>query len=125
MSLDRKFDEDFKNVLKTVIFSPQVGLTGNFVLDCSFKLSFWQLKLLHHFSFWLYWIFWCFLCHLIGNLMGMPKMCLKLSLSHSKSVLQAILSLTVLSNCLSDSSNFNTAFLPDCTQFFSVFYVMG
>jgi len=43
--LDRKFDEDSKNVLKTVIFSLQVGFTGNFVPDCPFKLYFCQFKL--------------------------------------------------------------------------------
>jgi len=31
--LDRKYKEDSKNVLKTVIFSLQVSLTGNFVFD--------------------------------------------------------------------------------------------
>jgi len=31
MLVNRKFNEDFKIVLKTVIFSPQVGLTSNFV----------------------------------------------------------------------------------------------
>jgi len=30
MLLDRKFNEDSKNVLKTVIFSLQVGFTGDF-----------------------------------------------------------------------------------------------
>jgi len=44
-------------------------------------------------------------------------MCLKLSISYSKWVLHAILSLSVLSNCLSGSSNFNTVFFPDCTNF--------
>jgi len=48
-------------------------------------------------------------------------MCLKLSFSHSKWVFQAILSLTVLSNCVSGSSNFDTAFLTDCTKFCSVY----
>jgi len=48
----------------------------------------------------------------IRNLIGIPKMCLKQSFSHSKWVLQAILSLTVLLNCVSGSSNFDTAFLP-------------
>jgi len=33
-----KFNEVSKNVLKTVIFLPQVGFTGDFVLDCPFKL---------------------------------------------------------------------------------------
>jgi len=44
MSLDRKFDEDSKNMLKTVIFLLQVGFTGNFVSDCPFKLCFCQFK---------------------------------------------------------------------------------
>jgi len=41
--LDRKFNEDSKNVLKTVIFYLQVGFTGNFLPDCPFKLCFWQV----------------------------------------------------------------------------------
>jgi len=44
-------------------------------------------------------------------------MCLKESLSYSKWVLQAILFLTVLSNCVSGSSNFDTSCLPDWTKF--------
>jgi len=40
-------------------------------------------------------------------------MCLKQSFSHCKWVLQAILSLTVLSNCVFDSSNFDPTFIPD------------
>jgi len=43
--LDRKFNEDSKNVLKTVIFLLQVGFTGDFILDCPFKLCFCQFKL--------------------------------------------------------------------------------
>jgi len=43
--LDRKFNEDSKNVLKTVIFSFQVGFTSDFVSDCPFKLYFWQYNL--------------------------------------------------------------------------------
>jgi len=39
--LHRKFNEDFKNVLKTLIFSLQMGFTGDFVLDCLSKLCFW------------------------------------------------------------------------------------
>jgi len=62
-----------------------------------------------------------FSCYWIGNLMKIPKMCLKLSFSHSKWVWQAILSLTVLSNHVSVSSNVGTAFLPDCTKFCDVF----
>jgi len=57
--------------------------------------------------------------------MRIPKMCLKQSFSYSKRVLQAILSLTVLSNCVSSSSNFDIVFLPDCTKFSSVFQVIG
>jgi len=45
MSLDRKFNEDSKNVLKTAIFPLQVSFTGNFVPDCPFELSFCQFKL--------------------------------------------------------------------------------
>jgi len=37
---------------------------------------------------------------------------------------QAILSLTVLLNCVSGSSNFDTAFLPDCTNISGVFQVL-
>jgi len=48
-------------------------------------------------------------------------MCLKQSFSHSKWILQVILSLIVLANCVSGSSNFNTAFLFDCTKFCSIF----
>jgi len=60
--LDRKFNENFKNVLKTVIFLVQVGFIGDFV--------------------------------------------------------------SVLSNCVSGSSNFDTAFLPDCTKFCRFFSVI-
>jgi len=52
-------------------------------------------------------------------------MYLKQSFSHSKWVLQAFLFLTVLLNCVSGSSNFDTAFLLDCTEFCSVFQVIG
>jgi len=53
--------------------------------------------------------------------MRIRKMYLKLLFSHPKQVLQAILYLTVLSNCVSGRSNFDTAFLPDCTKICSVF----
>jgi len=43
--LNRKFNEDSKNVLKTVIFSLHVRFTNDFVFDCYFKLAFWQFKL--------------------------------------------------------------------------------
>jgi len=42
---DRKFNEDSKNVLKTVILSLQVSFTDDFVSDCLFKLRFRQFKL--------------------------------------------------------------------------------
>jgi len=51
-------------------------------------------------------------------------MCLKRSFSDSKWVLHTILSLTVLSNCVSDSSNFETAILPDCPNFVVFFRLM-
>jgi len=38
--LNRKFNEDSKNVLRTVIFSLQVGFTDDFVPDCFYKLYF-------------------------------------------------------------------------------------
>jgi len=44
MLLDRKLNEDSKNVLKIVIFSLQVGFIGDFVPDCPFKLCFLQFK---------------------------------------------------------------------------------
>jgi len=53
--------------------------------------------------------------------MRILKMCLKQSFFYSKWILQAILSLTVLSNCVSHISNFDTAFLPDCTKVCSIF----
>jgi len=53
--------------------------------------------------------------------MKIPKMFLKQSFSYSKWVLQAILSLTVLSKCDSRSSNCDTAFLSGCTKSCSVF----
>jgi len=53
--------------------------------------------------------------------MKILKIWLKLSFSHSKWVLRAILSLAAFSNCVYDSSNFDTAFLPDCTKFFNIF----
>jgi len=48
-------------------------------------------------------------------------MCLEQSFSHFKWVLLVILFLTVLSNCVSVSSNFDATFLSDCTKFCSVF----
>jgi len=51
-------------------------------------------------------------------------MCLKQTFSHSKWVSQAVLSMTVLSNCVYVSSSFDSALLPDCTKFCSVFQVI-
>jgi len=58
-----------------------------------------------------------FLSYWTVNLMRILKMYLKQSFFYSKWVLQAILSLTVFSNCVLNISNFDTAFLPDCTKF--------
>jgi len=52
-------------------------------------------------------------------------MYLKQSFSHFKCVLQAIWSLTFRSNCVAGSSNFDTAFLTECTKFCSVFHVIA
>jgi len=46
----RKFNEDSKNVLKTVIFSFQVSFIVNFVLDSPFKLFLAVQTLTPHFS---------------------------------------------------------------------------
>jgi len=56
------------------------------------------------------------------NLMRISKMFLKQSFSHSKWVLQPILYLTVLTNYVSVSSNFDTAVLLSCTKFCSIVY---
>jgi len=50
MLLDRKFNEDSKNVLKTVIFSLQVGLTSNFVSACQSVLKGCKNQCLEKFS---------------------------------------------------------------------------
>jgi len=52
-------------------------------------------------------------------------MWLKLSISDSKWVLQAILSLTVLSKCVSVSSNYYKAFLPDYQTLLSFSKLLG
>jgi len=119
--LNRKFNEDSKNVLKTVIFSLQMGFTLDLVPE-TFQTVFLAGQILTPlFSrivpnlvvfFSVYWI---------ENLMRIPKMFSKLLFIYSKWVLQAILSLTVLSNCVSGSSNFDTTFLPDCIKSCSIF----
>jgi len=50
--------------------------------------------------------------------------CLNQLFSHSKWVLHTILYLTVSTNCVFGSSNFDTTFLSDSTQFPGVFYVI-
>jgi len=108
-------------VPKSVIFLLQVGFTRDFVPDCLYKLCFWQFKFDTTFLPDCTKFFCVFLCYSIGNLMRIPKMCLKLSFFDSKWVLQAILSLTVLCNCVLGSSNFDSTFLSDCTKFVCVF----
>jgi len=54
--------------------------------------------------------------------MGIPQICLKQLFSYYKWVLQAIFFLSVFLNSVSGSLNFDTAFLPDCTKFCSVFF---
>jgi len=53
------------------------------------------------------------------------KNVLKTETFYSKWILQVILSLTVLSNCVSVSLNFDTAFLSDCIMLGNVFKVIG
>jgi len=50
MKLGRKFSEDSKNVLKTVIFLLQVGLTSNLVPDCQTALKSCKNQGLEKFS---------------------------------------------------------------------------
>jgi len=108
-------------MLKTILFSLQVMFTGYFASDylsncvsgrSNFNTAFLPdcNKFCSVFSG--YWI---------GNLMRIPKICLKQSFSHSKWALHDIFSLTILSNCVSGSSNFDTTFFTDCTEFCSVF----
>jgi len=52
-------------------------------------------------------------------------MLLKQSVTHSKWVLTAILSLTVLSNCVSASSNFDTDFLRLYQTFYCFFRLLN
>jgi len=53
--------------------------------------------------------------------MKILKMCLKQSISKSKWGFQAIMFLTVLSNCVFRSSNFDTTSLSDCAKFLVFF----
>jgi len=97
------------------------AFTDDFVPDFPFKVTFRQFIIWHRFSPGLYQILQCFLGYRIGNLMKILKMALKQLFSHSKWVLQTILSLTALSNCVSSSCYFDTAVLPDCIKSYSVF----
>jgi len=45
MLLDKKFNEDSKNMLITFIFSLKVSFTDDFVTECPIKLCFWQCTL--------------------------------------------------------------------------------
>jgi len=93
-------------ILSLTLLSNCVSGSSNF--DTAFLLNFTK--------------FCCvFLDYWIENLMRILKMCLKQSFSYSKRVLQAILSLTLLSNCVSGSSNFDNAFFPDFSKFCGVF----
>jgi len=92
--LNRKFNEDSQNVLKTVIFLLQVGFKGNFVPDCFFKLCLWQFKFWHRLSHWLYWFF-----RLLGRKFnGDSKNAPKTVIFSLQVGIQAILALAVFSN---------------------------
>jgi len=41
----KKFNGNFKNVVKKIISSLQLGFTDNFVPNCLFQLYLWQFKL--------------------------------------------------------------------------------
>jgi len=110
---DRKFNKNFENVLKTVIFLLQADFSG----DCLFDSSNFDTAFLPDCTKF------CsvFLGYRNGNLIKIPKMCLKLLFYYLKRNLQTILSLTVFLNSVSDSSNIDTAFLLDCTKFLMFF----
>jgi len=108
--------------MRILIFSLQVGLTYDVVPYCPSDLYFWQFKIMTPLFSLTVPNFYVFSGYWIGNLMKIPKSCLKQSFSHSKWVLQAILSLDVLSNCLFDSLYFDPAFFSDTTKLCSVFF---
>jgi len=91
MSLDRKFNEDSKYVLKIVIFLLQVGFIGYFVPDCFSKCVSGSSNFDPFFH---------------PDFTVIRKFNGKQIFSYFKWLLLAILSLTVLSNCVSGSSNF-------------------
>jgi len=92
--LDRKFNEESKNVLKNVIRSLQVGFRSHFLADCSLNRHFLQFKFWQRFSPWLYRSFCVFLGYRKGNLMRIPKMYFKMWSGNYKCVLRAIFSHT-------------------------------
>jgi len=74
--LNRKFNEEFKNLPKTVIFILWVSFTSDLIF---FKLCFCQFKLCNTVLPDCTKLFFCvFLGYWIANLMRIPKMCLKL-----------------------------------------------
>jgi len=80
-------------MIKTVIFLFQLGFINDSVVDC--PLNRVSARSNFDITFLLNCIEYCavFLGYWVGNLMRIPKMCLKLALN---SVLQAILSLAIL-----------------------------
>jgi len=77
MLLDREFNKDSKNVLKTVIFSLQVGFTGDFDADCLLSCVFGSSNFDTDFLPDCPKFPGVFSCYWIGNLIRIPKMCLK------------------------------------------------
>jgi len=100
-----------------------MGFTDDFVPDfncVSGSSNFDTAFLTDYTKFWSvlsgYWL---------GNLMGIPKMCLKQTFSHFKWVLQAILSLTVLSNCFWQVITMTPLFSLTVSSFGVIFLVIG
>jgi len=97
-------------ILSLTVFSNSVSNSSNFDITflpgctkfCSVFSSYW-----------------------IGNLIRIPKMCLKQSFSHFNWVLQAILSLTLLSNCVSGSSKLTPLFSPTVPNLVLFFQIIG
>jgi len=96
----------FQAILSLTVFSNYISGSSNF--DTGFSLTVPNCVVF-------------FLGYWIGNLMDVPKMWLKQLISYSKWVLKVILSLTVLSNYISSSSNFDIVFsltVPNLVVFF-------
>jgi len=101
---------DFKWVLQAIL-SLSVLSNRFLTIQTLTPVFYLTFPILSVFFFW--WII---------NLMRIPKICLKQAFFDSKWVLQAILSLSVLSNRVSDNSNFDTAFLPDFPNIIVCFF---